>query len=48
MDQALRRINEKVASDPVVLTLLALKKGNRFHATASFDSNTSKLIVLKM
>lgn len=42
MDRALKKINDKVNSPPMELTLSALKKGNRFHATTSFDSNSSE------
>uniref|UniRef100_A0A7E4ZT92 Dynein heavy chain, cytoplasmic n=1 Tax=Panagrellus redivivus TaxID=6233 RepID=A0A7E4ZT92_PANRE len=40
MDRALRKLNDKVNSEPVQLTLQTLKVNNRFHATALFDSNT--------
>ena len=42
LERALQKISEKRESAEVKLTLDVLKKGKRFHATVSFDSDTGK------
>lgn len=45
LERALLRIQEKRESPEVALTLDILKKGKRFHATVSFDTDTGNFIV---
>lgn len=46
LERALLRIQEKRESPEVALTLDILKKGKRFHATVSFDTDTGKFWML--